>query len=651
MHIDVPVFEGQNALVEAKYWKKIRWASAAAAVFVLALLGAYVWYYFAGSRPAVLYSIRFPASEEGQFAKLMDNDQSLLRRGGQISRYDLRADKAIWSVALVDREEVARRAGEALAEQNAQLAKWKVRRAQLKASGQLDEDGPETAEKPRSEAEELRDISRSVERTLASQVHLRVEDHSVWVIGPSKAIQYDWDSGKPAKGVTVPPGLVRVLSGSDKSALLVCARKDGGELLTRLDLISGEFRTEQVGGPADAGKDIEPVKVAVRKGAPSAVSAVTTKKGTQVQPGQLGIPLNTKAKLVTSKSFVASGSAMDSMDEQGDPGEAFPGGDSSERLDIARSGSSLIFAGENVAQLNIKLLQKNFVQYKAFKDKPKVSELDKGVNAANAVAAMSEVMNEIRAEQTGGMRAEDESRYLVRIKRLLAGGVPEWSGEVIGPPAFFSLKTVDVLTAGKAMYVFDKTNKKLWESKLAYPVGPEMLIDSSWMEEAEASRSPCVEREQTLYFFDQGVLTAFDLASGNVRWRLTTVGISAIHFDDKGTMYVSTSSAGAEALKYTKQVDLSRRVVPVIMKVDPRNGKILWKVQKTGSDIYLSGKYLYTLESVPAGGMRIYRLNPGNGEPVWEHYEKRATSHCDFRRNTIQLLYDDQLQLLRFWSL
>jgi outer membrane protein assembly factor BamB len=136
-----------------------------------------------------------------------------------------------------------------------------------------------------------------------------------------------------------------------------------------------------------------------------------------------------------------------------------------------------------------------------------------------------------------------------------------------------------------------------------------------------------------------------------VRWRLTSVGISGLQFDEKGMIYASTTSASAENLKYSQQVDLSKRIESVIMKIASSNGKILWKVRRTGSDIYLSGKYLYTTEPVPAGGMRIYRLNPSNGEPLWEHYEKRSSEHCAFDGRTIQLLYNDELQVLRFLSL
>jgi hypothetical protein len=103
--------------------------------------------------------------------------------------------------------------------------------------------------------------------------------------------------------------------------------------------------------------------------------------------------------------------------------DAFTDTSSEEGADLSTlvaAGPSLVFAGENVAQLEVKLLEKKLVQYKAVKDKLKVSELDKGVTAANAVAAMSEVLNEIQVDRTGGMRTEDESRYSSRSSVCLA---------------------------------------------------------------------------------------------------------------------------------------------------------------------------------------------------------------------------------------
>ena len=640
LKIYVPVFAGQKALVEGRYWRKVRWLAAAAVVMVLALLGAYSWYYFVGSRPRVLYTMRFPSSERGNFAKLMSPDQVLLRQGKQLSRYDLRADKTIWSAPLVDKEEVAKNAQQEVKEQKTRMAAWKMRRAQLKAAGKLDEDDFDVPEKPASDEELLRDATRSVESRLLYQTQLRVSGSNIWVITPAKAALYSWDSGKIEKEQPLPGLLARVISGPEDSLLLVSRTGKGGEILSRLELASGEIKTEQFG-------DLPEPAPTKAKASPKTVVASASTTTTRNKQIKAGLMRNVSSNAIAQAVAVRPGTARMIPGDMDDP-DFESTGEQPLDPDLAVSSGSLVFAGENVARVEVKVIEKKLVQYQAIK-KPKVSELDKGVNAANAVAAMSEVLNEMQAERTGGMRTEDESRYQVTIKRLLAPGISEWTGEVVGPPALYSLKTVDVLTAGKAVYVLDKNNKKLWESKLAYPVGPQFLRDTSWSD--GVNRSPCVERDGTLYFFDQGVLTAFELGSGNARWRLTTVGISAIHFDDFGTLYVSTSSAGAESLKYTQQIDLSKRIEAVIMKVDPKSGKILWKVQRTGSDIYLSGKYLYTTEAVRAGGMRIYRLNPRNGEPVWEYYDPRYTENIAFKQNTIQLLYEDRLQVLRFIAL
>jgi hypothetical protein len=218
--------------------------------------------------------------------------------------------------------------------------------------------------------------------------------------------------------------------------------------------------------------------------------------------------------------------------------------------DLDKSRNELINTGPNAVQLSVKLLEEKLVEYQAMKAKPKTSELEKGVTAANATAAANEILNEWQEERTGGKRTEDESRYRVTIKRLMANGAAEWSGEVTGPPAFYPMKTVDVLVAGKTVQVLDKSNKKLWENKLNYPVSQDSPLERDFWNEEEFSKfSPCAEQSNALYLFDQGVLTAFELASGNVRWRLPSVGISKVQFDDKGMMYVTSTSAGADNLK------------------------------------------------------------------------------------------------------
>ena len=73
------------------------------------------------------------------------------------------------------------------------------------------------------------------------------------------------------------------------------------------------------------------------------------------------------------------------------------------------------------------------------------------------------------------------------------------------------------------------------------------------------------------------MLTAFDLATGNVRWRLPSVGIAGLFFDDKGMLYVNSTTASPENIKYSRQIDISQKTDAVFLKVDPKTGRILWK--------------------------------------------------------------------------
>jgi len=108
------------------------------------------------------------------------------------------------------------------------------------------------------------------------------------------------------------------------------------------------------------------------------------------------------------------------------------------------------------------------------------------------------VTSETEEPESAATASEQDSQRKRSLFQATPDDAPEWTGEVIGPPWLFSLKTVDVLTAGKAIYVFDKSNRKLWESKLAYPVDPGLLRDTSWMEDYDGALSPCVEREPRL---------------------------------------------------------------------------------------------------------------------------------------------------------
>ncbi len=287
------------------------------------------------------------------------------------------------------------------------------------------------------------------------------------------------------------------------------------------------------------------------------------------------------------------------------------------------------------------------------------------MTVAKTADAANEILNEMQRSRGGDTVTEDESRYHVTVRTLNSKDVPDWSGEVIGEPSVFALKSVTVVSGGKMLVVLDKTNKKLWSATLSYKVvGQSAGFDE---ENALYGKGPCVERGDALYVYDQAVLTAFDLKTGNALWRLPSVGIAGLFFDDQGMIYVNSTTASPDKIKYSRQIDVSQKTGDVALKIDPHAGKTLWTVEG-GYIVYVSGKYIYTMRSNQAddnGGeenpyatglelpsfLELKRLNPENGRLMWVKTEKRAPLDIHFDGNSIRLVFRKEVEILKFISL
>jgi hypothetical protein len=348
-------------------------------------------------------------------------------------------------------------------------------------------------------------------------------------------------------------------------------------------------------------------------------------------------------------------------DSQSRPRSPSEGPDFGEQVSLLPSKSGHV-------EFAVRLLESRMVARSAMKPPPGKSALDGDVNASRTMDVANEILNEMQRTRGGDTVIENESRYKVTIRRPDAKDVPDWTGEVIGPPSLIPLPTVNVLTANKSLTVFDKSNKKLWQASLTYNVDAEGRMPGE--SETSFGQGPCVERGDTLYVFDQAVLTAFNIASGDVRWRLPSVGVLGIFFDDKGMMYVNSTTASPDSVKYSRQIDITKQSGTIILKVDPRKGKILWTVESGGYISRVEGKYIYSVQSYGFGDreeddegndltavlrrkksyMRIRRLDAGNGHVLWEHFQPRAPLDVQFQGNSIQLVFQKEVQVLRFLS-
>jgi len=659
--IEVPVYANQSAVVKNREWRKVvRIVMGTLGVLAL-LLGGYAWYLASGSRPRVVFSAKFQTPAYSGSGKLA-GPEAVLLHGGYLARYDLKTKKEIWSITLVDTNQIAARTDEAHAEERAAFEEWKKKRTG---------DDLNSGWVPRSKPEIYAGLLASAQSSYA----LHVRNSNVWLRSRDKLVQHDWATGKPGKEIALNGGIDRTLLAGN--SLLLFSDDESGEQVTKVDLVTGESNSEALSKRPSIAElltnQMMLVKTAAKLGMTNratvmaAINTVRTNatprapRGTAANPALKGYkvaqpdPLPTRLAAPAIAAYAVRNAQIERALRDGEEILAAAA--------LEASGPRRQFINDHgkLVEFSVKLLEEKTIERQAMKAPPKKSALEGEVNQAATVAIANEIMNEFQREATGGVEVEDVSRYEVMLKRL--GNDTTFTSEVIGRPQFFPLETVDLLVAGKSLTVLDKSGKKLWESKLNYEVSGG-FGEEGWGELVATATAPGLEHDGHLYFFDEGVLACFELATGNARWRLPTVGVTKILFGDKDVLYVDTTTGSADKLKYSQQIDISDKSYPVILKVDAKSGKPLWRSERNGRLSHVFGKLIYTIEwhggdedEVPSGPrlgiempphIRIRRLSAGNGQPKWEYYQKRAPLNVDIEKNMIQLVFKKEMQVLKF---
>jgi len=457
-----------------------------------------------------------------------------------------------------------------------------------------------------------------VETAEEMEPQLRVAGEDIWVVLPPRVARFDARTGKREEEIPLPQPVVKTVLG-DGTIIVVSAGPTNENVLTRVDLATRKAQTETA----------------------------------LLAPGARAAPASLADALLASANR--------------SPRSQRPASDTEELDDmpILRDNvNEFIPTGPTVAHLAVKLIQPRIVTRAAAKAEAAQHRLDAMLERPTLRAGDSD---QIMGEYLRGARDTDghvdESRYRVTVKRLFSSGLSFYTEDVVGPPALFSLKTVDVFTAGRKLVVFDKTGKKLWEAALTYP------ISARFLEPPEPAEAPCFEAGNRLYFFDQGMLTAFELKTGQVQWRVTSVGISQAQLGRGGKLYLASSTATPEYIPTSREIRFGQWVHPLILQVDARSGKVIWQRDRLGERLQVTGKFVYASRAqvstvdLAAAAMnqrdeskvpvhhRIWRLDPATGKELWEYYEPRAPIHLEARQNRLLLLYPNELQVLKFLAL
>lgn len=640
--INIPIYTLQKSIVEARQWRKVVLVSSAVGLVLFLVLGVWFWYAWFGCLPRTTFSVTFPdRAYSGQSAITgKDHDQLVFLHGDTLARYEVKEQDRIWSVHVLDREKFKQKAQDDL-------------KSMATENSKILDNGGRPLRIP-SPDEVLDQLLTSAEEEMT----LYVRGQNIWIASPGKIVRYDWATGQQNKVLTVQAGFGGVIARGDELTMVDSAL--GKPMVTRINLVTCESSTEDLSAPEaqaiaaagatprhagqpdlaglptvpgrDMGKPLDPGKVAEQAQHLSLAARIAL-------PATLG---NAMTQERTLAAMDDSENSKPASTETG-PGSTF----------------SVIPSKDGFLEFSSKVLERRIVQRDAMKAAPQKSALEGNVSAGNSLQVANQFLNEMQRQRGGEMVEEDLSRYQVTLRR--PGTQESWTGEVVGPPKLFPLDTINVLTADKQLIVFDTHFKKLWQATLAFSIVRGLgALDA---DTATYGQGPCVEHKGSLYVFDQGVLTAFDLATGNVRWRLPSVGIAGLFFDDEDNLYVNTTTASPDTIKYSRQIDISDKVRSVVMKVASSNGKILWSVEPGGLVNYIYGKVVLVAQSYqppdedtdgPAAPfmtpahLRIRRISARNGHEIWEYFQQRAPLDIEFDKNTIRLVFRKEVDVLKY---
>lgn len=640
--IYIPPYANQKSVVVGRTNAIVKYATYAGVFLACALFGLWIWYTWFARAPKIVYSLPIPKTNEesrrGSFRPdesyhLIAPGQLLSIKGKQIALYDIPEQKQIWSVAL-----------QTAAETDAiNAARAKNEAIQKRTPKTYDRDGNETTRYVGFDPLGFGGDFLYAGATVVTSTN------DIWVATRDKLVRFDRKTGdRKESGIT---GKIRDISTYPDTILVVSGDPGSGENLTQITVADGSSQSEQLKAPNPKAVAAAKKPATIVATAPAAVAPDAQAQGGAGRRGRRAgrvtptdsIPVD-KMKSAAVRASAAQAAATDMPDE-----------DAALSLFDEERLHPFIMDGTEVVQFESKMLEHKTIAHDVVRaPKKKTSLVDSGkLTAGQSLEAAQEMANDMRRQGDDGKVEEDVSTYQVTVHRRFAKDVSDWTSEVTGEPEFFPLKTVDVVAAGKNIYVLDKSNKKLWEAKLTYNA-PNRY---------GAEHSPCLETKDALYFADLGILTRFDLSNGNVVWRLNSVGISRIQEDRRGNLLVNTTTAGPESIQYTEEVNIHEKVHSLILDVAPPTGKVIWRQESIGDLCMLSGKFLYaTKVSTAYAALRfeqgpdvIYNLrllNPSTGNEIWNFRQgNRQVSNTEVQNNWIMIQCEDEVMVLKFFSL
>jgi hypothetical protein len=127
---------------------------------------------------------------------------------------------------------------------------------------------------------------------------------------------------------------------------------------------------------------------------------------------------------------------------------------------------------------------------------------------------------------------------------------------------------------------------------------------------------------------------------------------------------VNSTTADLESIKFSRQIDISKKTDASVLHIDCKTGKVMWNVQPGGFVSHVDGKFVFcyashqapdldpdsltTLPGMLNSEMDLRRLDPKSGKIDWDYAEQRAPLSVRFKGNIIELVFRKEVEVLKF---
>ena len=636
------------------------------ALTLVGALGGTGWWWFFGSKPRLIQSIpiaaeKAPSSESWRAG---ENDVALLA-GGKLTILNLKDRQQRWVAALPMAVEIDSEWQESLAKRFLKLQRWAddltEKRTKLKGDAAVKAFNADAAKYAAELAVVRADSARkaappkpvAAETAAPKRVHALGEDRSD--VDKLKAVRREDETmlrARIAKRTTQLSALRASIAALGTPAGNPMKAQQLGEQTSKLKLLEQEQKSDEA---ALAPKPAVVAAVPAKAAAPGGVKTVVAQP-LKPQFAALGefFWLSEGARVIGFDRV--SGSVKRTIPMPG-PVVGMAEGTNSVSF-VARVSTAIRFA------VNIGADGRTQTVYIPYNEETQSRDvLSKSADSGNA-GDYNEIFGggtlALATIQLAGKKNEthdvvpgdsvDVASFRVSVRRPFASSTPVWQGEFQGRVQCFSTADISLVTGGKKLVALNSSNVKLWEAALTATV---LIGDRSQWDAAPAL--PCFSAGERLYFSDRAGLTAFNIGTGEVIWRLSSIGIRKVTMDGDGFLYVQSANLPIDSHSHLASLGAGEQ--SVVMKVKPADGMPVWTREKL-INVWASGKDVYALAANESPSSQenpgfpsarvpgILKLSRGSGKQWWEWSQALVPSRVFPMGKTLAIFYGDGLQLI-----